>query len=126
MEGNVPSEVGPLRPAELLNLVRRGEVKPETLLRKDDSAWFPASDVGGLFEAAVRQEVQYFCPSCKQKISRPPLTCPKCLRDIRFGEAREVKPESMSNVAIANKKQEPDDRHSSVQSWLKKKVSRKQ
>ena len=41
MEGNIQTEVGPLRPRELLALVRKGEIKPATLLRKDDSAWFP-------------------------------------------------------------------------------------
>mgnify|MGYP000293648354 CR=1 FL=1 len=42
-------DVGPLRPSELLDKVRSGEVRPETMLRKDDSAYFQASDVGGLF-----------------------------------------------------------------------------
>src|SRR6056297_2813742 len=59
MEGNVETEVGPLRPNELLSLVRKGQVQPDTMLRKDDSAWFEARTVGGLFEAALRQEVQY-------------------------------------------------------------------
>ncbi len=55
--------IGPLRPSELLKMVREGEVGPEHLLRKDDSAWFEAREVGGLFEAAMRPTICLFCPS---------------------------------------------------------------
>ena len=127
MEGNVQTEVGPLRPSELLSLVRKGEIKPETRLRKNDSAWFPASDVGGLFEAAVRQENQYYCPSCGIRIGQPPRTCPRCLRDIGRGEAREIKPEKMAaNIATPTEPEEHHESKQSVQNWLQKKVAKKQ
>ena len=65
--------VGPLKPAELLKMVREGDVVPESLLRKDDSAWFEAREVGGLFEAAMRPTIKYFCPQCGQEIMEPPV-----------------------------------------------------
>jgi hypothetical protein len=43
---------GPLTAAELKEKVRDGEVSGITLVRKDDSKWFPAKEVVGLFEAA--------------------------------------------------------------------------
>lgn len=126
MEGSVQTEVGPLRPSELLSLVRKGEIKPETRLRKDNSAWFPASDVGGLFEAAIRQELHYFCPACGQQIGQPPRTCPRCLRDVGKSEARVVKPEEVrGEIAIHGQAEETQAAENSVQSWLKKKVTKK-
>ncbi|MCA9140460.1 MAG: hypothetical protein KDB00_27000 [Planctomycetales bacterium] len=126
MEGNIQTEVGPLRPRELLTLVRKGEIKPETRLRKDDSAWFPAADVGGLFEAAVRREVLYYCPACGQRIGPPPRTCPNCLRDIGRNEARVVVPEKVKgDIALHGQIDEPKEAQNSVQSWLKKKVAKK-
>ncbi len=118
-----------MRPSELLSLVRRGEIKPETLLRKNDSAWFPASDVGGLFEAAVRQEVQYFCPSCGLRVGPPPRTCPKCLRDIGKGEARVVRPDQNTAKMVLQgdaAEEAPNVEQASVQNWLKKKVGNRQ
>lgn len=126
MEGSVQTEVGPMRPSELLSMVRRGDIKPETMLRKDDSAWFPAGDVGGLFEAAVKQEVQFFCPSCNQRVRKPPVTCGNCLRDLGLGEAREIKPEQFNNVDLKSAPQAEPEEQRSVQNWLKKKVARKQ
>jgi hypothetical protein len=127
MEGNVETEVGPLRPNELLSLVRKGDVQPDTMLRKDDSAWFAARTVGGLFEAALRQEVQYFCPGCNNRIKRPPVTCGRCLRDIGKGEAREVKPERIrANVDTEKTNEAAEEARNSVNSWLKKKVGNRQ
>jgi hypothetical protein len=125
LEGNVQSEVGPLSPTELLTLVRRGEIKPETRLRKNDSAWFPASDVGGLFEAAARQEVRFHCPACNHQVPKPPVTCPKCLRDIGRSEARVVQPEPMRSAASAPQRIEESEELKSVQSWLRKKVRKR-
>ena len=77
------ADLGPLRPAELLSLVRDGSVQPETFLRKDDSAWFAASEVGGLFEAARRPTIEYYCPHCENvRLAAPPATCSKCDRII--------------------------------------------
>ncbi|MCO8123973.1 DUF4339 domain-containing protein [Stieleria sp. TO1_6] len=123
MEGNVQSEVGPLRPSELLSLVRKGEIKPETKLRKDDSAWFPAGDVGGLFEAAQRRDIQYYCPACNRRIPEPPVTCPNCLRDLGRGEARQIQPEKMTNLPAIEQDSQAAAEQNSVQSWLKKKVA---
>ncbi|MEL6109765.1 MAG: DUF4339 domain-containing protein [Planctomycetota bacterium] len=127
MEGSVQSEVGPLRPAELLALVRKGDIQPETRLRKDNSAWFPAREVGGLFEAAVREVVQYYCPGCGTRVRRPPVTCPSCLRDLAVGDAREIMPQRReSNVAddqVTENRSETAQR--SVKNWLTKKVNRR-
>ncbi|MEO1528738.1 MAG: DUF4339 domain-containing protein [Planctomycetota bacterium] len=127
MEGNVQSEVGPLRPAELLALVRKGDITPETRLRKNDSAWFPARDVGGLFEAAVLEVVQYYCPGCNTRVSKPPVTCPSCLRDLAVGDAREVLPQQggsqLASELPSSPKSEATQR--SVKNWLTKKVNKR-
>jgi hypothetical protein len=107
-------------------MVRKGEIKPETMLRKDDSAWFPAGDVGGLFEAASRGELQYFCPACDRRISQPPITCPNCLRDLGRNEARVVKPEKMALGPETSESQESQEEHGSAKSWFQKKVAGKQ
>lgn len=126
MEGSVQTEVGPLRPSELLTMVRRGEIQPETKLRKDDSAWFEARAVGGLFEAAVRQEVQYFCPGCDQRITQPPTKCPQCLRDLGRGEARAVTPSEPGTTAnVSGEVALAQDAQKSVQGWLKNKVRKR-
>ena len=75
-------DLGPLRPPELLKLVREGRVVPESLIRKDDSAYFEAGTVGGLFEAAMRPTIEHFCPGCEHAIAEPPTTCPFCGREI--------------------------------------------
>lgn len=123
MEGNIQTEVGPLRPSELLSLVRKGEVKPETMLRKDDSAWFAARTVGGLFEAAVKQELHYFCPGCNKRVKEPPVTCPSCLRDIPRGAARVVNPNPVKGMPPVEAPDSMQETEKSVQSWLQKKVA---
>lgn len=50
--------VGPMTAQQLMEKVRRGEVSGTTPIRKDDSKWFPASEVNGLFEAAFREADQ--------------------------------------------------------------------
>ncbi len=125
MEGNVQTEIGPMRPSELLDLVRKGDVKPDTKLRKDNSAWFPAKEVGGLFEAAVREEVRYYCPSCNVRISKPPITCPNCLRDLGKGEAREIVPKKMKDPVEEPPAAANAESTRSRQNWLTKKVNRK-
>ena len=49
-------KVGPLTPQELLEMVRLGDVTATTMVRKNDSKWFRADEVGGLFEAAFRDQ----------------------------------------------------------------------
>jgi hypothetical protein len=74
--------VGPLSPAELLDKIRAGQVKEDTLIRKDDSQWVSASQVGGLFEAAQRTEARLICPYCGHDVDRPPTTCKHCNRQL--------------------------------------------
>lgn len=128
VNGGVQTEVGPLQPNELLDLVRKGNVRPETKLRKGDSAWFPASDVGGLFEAASKLPLKFFCPSCGVEVSRPPVTCKQCLHDIQKGEARVVSPEQPGELpkAVAQARQHADhEARQSMQNWLRKRFPRR-
>lgn len=46
--------LGPLDSDEFLRKVRHEEIKPATQVRKNDSAWFPAEQVNGLFETAFK------------------------------------------------------------------------
>jgi len=118
---NASEELGPYRPSELLELVRRGEVTSETLLRKDDSSWFEAAAVGGLFEAAMRPTIRYFCPQCETEVGEPPITCPKCDRDIRraITQITENTIENQSDLTVTGKA------GNSVRNWLnRKKLSR--
>lgn len=50
------NKVGPLSPQQLLELVRIGDVTVTTRVRKNDSSWFRADEVSGLFEAAFRDQ----------------------------------------------------------------------
>lgn len=115
--GNNQQELGPLRPSELLEMVRSGDVTSDTLLRKDDSTWFAASDVGGLFEAAMRPTIRYFCPQCKTEVSEPPVTCHKCDANIQHALTQ------IKENTIAGNQQESGKAGSgnSVQRWLRKK-----
>lgn len=115
-------DIGPLRPSQLLELVRRGKVKPETMLRKDDSAWFPASSVGGLFEAAVAPTYLYHCPQCGAQVTKPPCTCPKCDREIAH-----LRPQIITNQIDGDEPPGGDDKpRRSMQNWLSKVNRRKQ
>ena len=107
-------ESGPYRPSELLELVRSGDVTPESLLRKDNSSWFVAADVGGLFQAAMRPTIKNYCPNCHCDIPEPPITCPKC--DMNVVKAQT---EIIENT-IASKKAmpAPDSTAGSVKDWL--------
>ena len=77
--------IGPLSPKELLAKVRDGEVLPQTLVKKDDSQWVEASEVGGLTEAATKDRV-YHCPFCGGNIRKPPVTCRQCTRWVDFSD----------------------------------------
>jgi hypothetical protein len=112
--------IGPLKPNELLDLVRSGEVVPTTQIRKGDSAWFAASSVGGLFEAAIRPSITYYCPKCNIKIPKPPTTCTKCLTNLQ--KARE---EIIENSIHSRSNDVASSAGRSMQKWLKKKVRTK-
>ncbi|MBD54801.1 MAG: hypothetical protein CMM05_06945 [Rhodopirellula sp.] len=110
-------DLGPLRPSELLEMVRGGKVTSESMLRKDDSNWFSASNVGGLFEAAMRPTIRYFCPQCETEVTEPPVNCHECGREIQraltqITENSIVNQEDQSVVGNAG---------NSVKNWLKKK-----
>lgn len=75
------TEIGPLLPSELLDLIRKGVVIEDTLCRKNDSPWFRAAEVGGLFRAAAGT-VGYVCPNCNRSVSEPPTYCKGCERYI--------------------------------------------
>jgi hypothetical protein len=47
---------GPISGADLLAKVRGGIITEGSWVRKDDSAWFPAEEVSGLFESAFRDQ----------------------------------------------------------------------
>ncbi len=108
--------LGPFLPTELLAMVRRGTVTKATKLRKDDSPWFCAAEVGGLFEAAVRPTIVLHCPGCHAVVPEPPCMCAQCGRNL----------EVVKREIIANRIQSPAEvarEHgvgASMQSWLSK------
>ncbi|MEM6981096.1 MAG: DUF4339 domain-containing protein [Planctomycetota bacterium] len=118
------SELGPLKPSELLDLVRNGSVVAETMLRKDDSAWFPASDVGGLFEAARRPTIEHFCPDCGAPVSQPPTHCPRCIKDLSKTRTRIVE----HNLAVDGNTQPASSKGpgESAKRWLHRRLGRSQ
>lgn len=74
--------VGPLSGRQLLDKVRAGQVKEDTLVRKDDSQWVPARQVNGLLEAVVQPLAQRICPYCGTLVDPPPSTCHGCNRKL--------------------------------------------
>jgi hypothetical protein len=74
--------VGPLSGRQLLDKVRAGQVKEDTLIRKDDSQWVPARQVNGLLEAVVQPQAQRICPYCGYMVDAPPTTCGGCNRKL--------------------------------------------
>ena len=109
------AEIGPLRPNELLQRVREGGITPQTKLRKGDSAWFPASEVGGLFEAASKPDIIYRCPYCSKKIAKPPTECGHCRMDVHKAFEQQVprEPVTVDGGPAVPKK--------SIKRWLAKK-----
>jgi hypothetical protein len=74
--------VGPLSGRQLLDKVRAGQVKEDTMIRKDDSQWVPARQVNGLLEAVAQPLAQRICPYCGQLVDPPPSTCRGCNRKL--------------------------------------------
>ncbi len=111
------AELGPFAPSQVLDMVRRGEITRETKLKKDDSAWFPAGEIGGLFEAAVRSTVRYLCPVCRGEVKIPPCECPHCGRQIDVAHRNVV--EHKIETASRNG-QAPGGPGATMQGWLNK------
>ncbi len=80
--------LGPLGPTELLALVRSGVVKQNTKIRKQDSEWLTAREVGGLFEAAMRPTIESRCPECNMLLDSVPCLCPQCGRRVQTARTR--------------------------------------
>ncbi len=75
------SQVGPLTSGEFLRKVRAGEVVPTTQVRKNNSQWVAAAEVGGLFEEANKPVFSKICPYCGASVTeKPPCVCPHCDR----------------------------------------------
>ncbi|MEO9596001.1 DUF4339 domain-containing protein [Rhodopirellula bahusiensis] len=115
-------QLGPYKPAELLALVRDGSVVAETKIRKDDSNWFSASEVGGLFEAARRPSIEHYCPQCNVRVSQPPTICPECGKDLDRTKTRIIE------HSIGQTKRSSDTPSAgpsdSAKRWLQKKIRR--
>lgn len=119
--------IGPITGKQLLERVRKGDIVANTPLRKDDSQWVPARDVGGLFEAAGgNQSRQVSCPYCGAPIDLPPTRCSKCRRQV--DQAYEVVfregPDGESPPAdtTESEQQQPKEqvRKEKKRSWLSK------
>jgi len=78
----VGEEKGPIGGAQLLELIRRGEVKGNTEIRKDQSPWVYAYEVNGLWQAVARPSVEFKCPHCGATIPKPPTFCTGCRKDV--------------------------------------------
>lgn len=116
-----PPEQGPFSPKQVLEMVRNGEISRETKLRKDDSAWFAAGEIGGLFEAAVRPTIRYRCPSCREEVRANVHHCSRCgsLFDDPLREVTEHRIRGGQAAEGADRPGQADGgRGSSMQSWL--------
>ena len=81
-------EVGPLRPIELLDYIRKGTVRLKTRVRKGNSSWTLARDVGGLFDAARKPSTVYSCAVCDNEVDKPPCYCKTCERHLERAVAK--------------------------------------
>ncbi len=106
--------LGPYSPSEVLEQVRRGSITRETKLRKDDSAWFPAAEIGGLFEAAVKPTVRFICPGCGGTIKQPPCTCPHCERQVEMARKEVIQ----HQIDSSPRPGKPGGPGASMQGWL--------
>ncbi|KAA1259976.1 hypothetical protein LF1_25140 [Rubripirellula obstinata] len=109
-------DLGPLRPPDLLKMVREGSVTRQTMIRKNDSAYFEAGQVGGLFEAAMRPTIEHFCPSCKHSVNEPPTVCAYCGQELY----KAITKITENTISLPNEKL-PSQAGRSVKNWLKKK-----
>ncbi len=108
-------EIGPLTGENLLDLIREGTVQLDTLVRKDDSAWFEAGTVGGLFAAASESTTEYYCPECRARVPKPPCVCPACEIQLSYARAKLVE----HKIAGYTPKPKPK-RSDSMNRWLQR------
>ena len=109
-------DLGPLCPPDLLKMVREGKVTRQTMIRKNDSAYFEAGQVGGLFEAAMRPTIEHFCPSCNRTVSEPPTICSYCGQELYKAITKITE-----NTISLPSDNSPSKAGLSVKNWLKKK-----
>ncbi len=83
-------ENGPIKPSELLELIRKGVICEKTQLRKGDSPWVASTSINGLWEAAGRPSAEFECPNCGKSIPKPPVECTNCHQLIRKATGRLV------------------------------------
>ncbi|MFO7907669.1 MAG: DUF4339 domain-containing protein [Planctomycetota bacterium] len=97
--------VGPLSSSQLIARVRSGQVKEDTLIRKNDSQWVPAHQVDGLMDRAMNNQAQRICPYCGHEVDAPPTTCAHCNRKLalsfnsRLTSVGKEKPGKVSRTA---------------------------
>ncbi|WP_153556551.1 DUF4339 domain-containing protein [Roseimaritima sediminicola] len=115
------TEIGPVDGSGLLDMIREGAVKQDTLVRKNDSAWFEARSVGGLFEAASKSSTNYYCPECNAAVRKPPCVCPGCRIQLNYARAKVVENKIDGYEPAAKPK-----RSASVQNWLRRVQTRRQ
>ena len=73
--------------------------------------------MGGLFEAAMRPTIRYYCPQCEVEVTEPPVTCHECGREIDRALTKITE-----NTIVSQADQNVlGGAGSSVKNWLKKK-----
>ena len=100
-------EQGPMAPSELLELIRKGVILEDTLVRKGDSPWVYSVEVNGLWEAAGRPSATFDCPHCGKAIPKPPVQCSHCHQTVQNATGRLIYHESVvpapSNSKVSNR-----------------------
>ncbi len=119
--------VGPITGKQLLERVRSGDIFADTPVRKDDSQWVPARDVGGLFTAAGGgQEREVRCPYCGAQIDLPPTRCAKCRRQVEqtyelvLGPMHDADSPSTDTTDPEHRESEEDGQNEKRKGWLSK------
>lgn len=112
------TEIGPLTPKELLDLVRSGAISEDTMCRKENSAWHRVGDVGGLMKAAQGQVVGYRCPHCRKTVSEPPTYCRGCKKYLDSASEIVRDSDGKTHAADADKIETPRETLSSWANWV--------
>lgn len=100
-------EKGPIGSSQLLELIRRGEVKANTEVRKGNSTWVNACQVNGLWQAVGRPSVEFSCPFCGGAIAKPPTRCAECRKEV---------PKAVGHLVLHQKPRDPEESWSSEKS----------